>query len=114
MGDGQVQRERAADADFALDVQLTAEQARDLPADRQPKPGATEPPTGGAICLLERFEDQSQLFVRHTNAGVGHAEGDDLDVLQRLSSERPVLRRFDAQTYLSALGELERVRQQVA
>ena len=62
----------------ALDVDLAAEQARDLAADREPEAGAAVLAAGGAVGLLERLEDELLLVLRDADAGVGDREGDHL------------------------------------
>ena len=71
---GQVQRERAAHAELALQVQLAAEQAGDLAADRQAEPGAAVLAAGAAVGLLERLEDDPLLVRGDADAGVGDRE----------------------------------------
>ena len=48
----------------ALDVDLAAEQARDLAADREAQAGAAVLAAGRAVGLLERLEDQLLLVAR--------------------------------------------------
>ena len=71
----QIEGEGAADALLAFDIELAAQQARDLAADRQPQPGAAVAPRGAGVGLLERFEDQLLLVGRDADAGVADAEG---------------------------------------
>ena len=52
-------------------LQLAAEQARDLAADRQAEAGAAIFAAGGAVGLLERFEDQLLLVLGNADAGIG-------------------------------------------
>ena len=75
-GRGQVERERAAPVDLALDVDLAAEQPRDLAADREAEAGAAVAPARRSVGLLERLEDQAQLVPRDADAGVLDGEPD--------------------------------------
>ena len=58
------ERERAALAERRLDANLAAEQAGDLPADREAEPGAAEAPARRPVGLLKGLEDQPQLVGR--------------------------------------------------
>ncbi len=111
----QEERERAADAGRAGQVDLAAEQARELAADRQPEAGAAVLPAGARIGLLEGFEDDLLLVDRNADAGVGHLEGDDAADLRQdaMVGIPPGSGRRDVQPHAALLGELERVRQQV-
>ena len=60
----QEERERASLARLGLDVDLAAEQPRDLPADREAEPGSAVAAARRPVRLLERLEDQAQLVVR--------------------------------------------------
>ena len=64
----QEERERAALADLALDVDLAAEQARDLAADREPEAGAAVTAARRPVRLLEGLEDQAELVVRDADS----------------------------------------------
>src|SRR5690606_8435918 len=77
-GERQAERERAPLADLALDLQLAAEEARELAADRQPQAGASVPPARGPVRLLERLEDELLLVLRDAHARVDDRERDDL------------------------------------
>ena len=66
-------------------LQLAAEQARDLAADRQAEAGAAIFAAGGAVGLLERLEDQLLLVLGDADAGV--ADG-DLDRLLGVAQGR--------------------------
>src|SRR5438094_342144 len=97
-------------------MDLAAEEAGDLAADRQTEPRAAVASCGRAVGLLEGLEDQSQLVLGHADAGVGDGEGDDVvGVLQGVVHEADAGRGAgDAQRHPPSLGELEGVGQQVA
>src|SRR2546429_104587 len=73
----QVERERRALALLRAHLDLAAQEARDLAADRQPEPRAAVAARGAAVRLLERLEDQAQLVVGNADAGVGHLDRED-------------------------------------
>src|SRR5439155_6765998 len=83
----QEQREPAAPTDLALKVGLVAEQARDLPADRVSEAGAAVTTARRPVGLLKGLEDQAQLVVSDTDAGVVYVE------LQHGFGPRPCLSR---------------------
>ena len=114
-GRRQVERERGALTLRALHVDLAAEQAGDLAADREPEPGPAEAAADRALGLLERLEDQAQLVRRDADPGVDHRERDDvLGARQRVAAVVHVGRRSaDAELDGAAVRELERVREQV-
>ena len=58
-------------AGLRRDVDLAAEQARDLAGDREPEPRAAVAARRRPVGLLERLEDQLQLVVGDPDAGVG-------------------------------------------
>ena len=58
----------------AFNRDLAAEQARDLAADREAKPGAAVLARRAHVGLLERFEDHVVLVGRDADAGVGDRE----------------------------------------
>src|SRR5947209_6672178 len=96
-------------------MDLAAEQASDLTADRQSQTGPAVLARGGAVRLLEGFEDRVELVLRNSDAGIADAEADDvLGSLKRLPGE-PRLRRDlpDRQRDAARVRELERVREQV-
>ncbi len=70
----QVQRERAADARRAAQMNLPAEQIRQFAADRQTEAGAAVLAARARIGLLERLEDDALLLRRNADAGVGDFE----------------------------------------
>ena len=65
-------------ARLRADLQLAAEQAGDLAADRQAEAGAAIFAAGGAVGLLERLEDQLLLVLGDADAGVGDRDRDRL------------------------------------
>src|SRR6202030_2093789 len=67
----QVQRERAARARCAPHMDLTAEQARELPADRQAEAGSAVLAARAGVGLLERLEYDSLLLRRDADPGIG-------------------------------------------
>ena len=72
----QVEGERAALSNGRGHVDLSAEQPRDLAADRQAETGAAVAAVRLALCLLERLEDQLQLVVVDPDARVDDREGE--------------------------------------
>ena len=89
---------------LAVDAEVAAEQAGDLAADREAEAGAAVLAARRAVRLLERLEDQALLVLRDADAGIGDRERDDV------GAPSAVIAQLDA----AALGELDRVRQQVA
>ena len=71
----QVEREGAAHAGRAAQLDLAAEQVRQLAADREAKAGAAVFAAGAGVGLLERLEDDLLLLRRDADAGVGDLEG---------------------------------------
>ncbi len=61
---------------YRTDLQLAAQQAGDLAADRQAEAGAAIFAAGRAVGLLERLEDQLLLVLRDADAGVGDRDLD--------------------------------------
>ena len=110
----QVEREGAALAHGAPQPDVAAEQPRELLADRQAQPGAAVLPAGRAVRLLERLEDDLVLLRRNADArvddGERHCGRSQFD--QRIA-RRPLAGDRDLEPDATALGELERVRQQV-
>src|SRR6266511_3809610 len=112
----QVQHERRALADRRGDRDGAAEQARQLAADGQAKAGTAVLAAGRAVRLLEGLEDQRQLVVGDSDAGVVDAErGDPPRPVQRRYAERGALRGDpDGELHGPGVGELDRVGDQVA
>ncbi len=111
----QVERERAAFAGGRLDMDLAAEQARDLAADRQAEPRAAIAAARRPVRLLERLEDHAQLVRGDPDARVHDREPDHVGgVREGLAGELATRRRLgDPEDDSARLGELERVREQV-
>src|SRR5262249_34898555 len=110
----QEERERAALARLALHMDLAAEQACDLTADREAEARAAVAAARRAVGLLERLGDQAQLVVRDADAGVADRELEPrLGACERLACELASLGHADAQLDATLFGELERVREQV-
>ena len=76
IGERQIQRERAAHAGFATQLDFAAEQIRQLAADRETKPGAAIFAAGRRIGLLERLEDDALLLRLDADTGVADFERD--------------------------------------
>ena len=77
-----------------VDGDLTAEQADQLAADREPEAGAAVEAGGGAVALRERLEDPLLLLVVDADAGVADREGDDRrGAGERLASRGSIRRR---------------------
>ena len=70
------EREGAAPADLAGDVDLAAERLDELPGDRQPEPGAAVPPRGGGVGLGEGVEEPLACRRRDADAGVGDVDAE--------------------------------------
>src|SRR5450432_4540865 len=97
----QRQRERTPASRRAFDMQIATEQACQIARDRQAEAGATELAVAPAVGLTERLKDHLVLIRRDTDARVAHVEPD-----------APV-RGSDQEGYPAALGELERVREEI-
>ena len=75
MAFGQVEHEGGAGAGaVAVQADLAAQQARQLPRDGQTQAGAAVFAAGGAVGLLEGLEDQLLLVLGDAHAGVGDRE----------------------------------------
>ena len=83
----QVERERAALARRAAQLDLAAEQVGKLAADRQAQAGAAVLAAGAGVGLLEGLEDDLLLLGRDADAGVRDLEGDDR---RRLAEDRMI------------------------
>ena len=103
-GDGEMKR--AAGARLALDPEPSAHQPHERGRDRQAEAGAAEPARRRSVRLTEGFEDGVVLLRRDADAGVGDAE-----VQLRAALGARVLP--DGDEDVAALGELERVADQV-
>ena len=63
---------------LALDLQFTAQCARDFAADGKAQAGATVFAAGGAVGLLEGFKDDALLVFRDADAAVVDGNGQHL------------------------------------
>src|SRR5690606_29233373 len=86
----------------AFDLDLSAQQSRQLARDGEAEARSAVLAVDGTVGLAERFEDDGLLFFRNTDAGIAHAEADVLfaDLL-------------DTQHNFTTLGKLHGVRQEV-
>ena len=110
----QIQRERAADAGGAAQLDLAPEEVGQLAADGQPQAGAAELAAGAGVGLLERLEDDALLLGRDADARIRHLEGDDAALAQHRVAGGPAAgRRRDGEPHAAVRGELEGVREQV-
>src|SRR5262249_56313040 len=73
----QVEVEGAAAPGRAGEADLSTQQARKLPADREPQSRPAVAPARAAVLLLEGLEDDALLLGLDADAGVLDAEGDD-------------------------------------
>ena len=72
----QVEREGAALAGVAAQLDFAAEQVGQFAADGQAETGAAVLAAGARIGLLEGLEDDALFFRRDADAGIGDLEGD--------------------------------------
>ena len=84
----QIEREGAALAGRALQLDFAAEQVGQFAADGQAQTGAAELAAGARIGLLEGLEDDALLFRRNADAGIGDLEGDHRAGAARESGDR--------------------------
>src|SRR4029078_11875627 len=86
-----------------------------LAADCEAKAGADVFAAGAGVGLLECLENHLLLFGRDADTGIGELEGDHaLRLAEDGMARRPACGRGkDLELHAAALGELERVRQQV-
>ena len=114
--DRQIERERAADAGRAAQLDFAAEQVRQFAADGEAEAGAAIFAAGAGIGLLERLEDDLLLLRRNADAGIGHFEGNHLCAWLQHRVRRASSRLAPADTFSCTPplgGELERVGKQV-
>src|SRR5262249_11382471 len=71
----QIEREARAYARRTAQVDLAAEQVRQLATDRKPETGATILTAGAGVRLHEGLEDHLLLLERDADAGIRHLEG---------------------------------------
>ncbi len=102
----QVEGEPRPPPRFALDADAPAHQPEQAPADRQPQPGAAVAPAHRAVGLREVLEHLLEGVRSDADAGVLDPDADQGLVVGPL--QQP-----DAHHDLAALGELDRVAQQV-
>jgi hypothetical protein len=103
---GQVEVDGRAPARLALDRQLPLHHRHELGRDREPEARAPEATRGGAVGLHEGAEEPILDLGRHADAGVGHGDREH-------HPPGADGRRADAHDHLAALGELDRVPDQV-
>src|SRR5262249_185736 len=111
----QIQREGAARAGRAAQLDFAAEEVGQLTADGQPQPGAAVFAAGAGIRLHEGLENDLLFLVRNTDAGIGNFESHDRRRLLEDGMLRTpaALHLGNAQAHAALRGELERVRKQV-
>src|SRR5579875_2323808 len=107
----QEERELAAFARRACQLDVPAQEFCDLAAYGQAQPGAAKLAAGGAVGLVEGLEDQLLLVGRDAYSGVDHREGDHgrrpvEDLVLRVPSPG---RRLDHQLDAALFRELEGV-----
>src|SRR5690606_18322137 len=99
---GHGDREHAAFARFAGELDFAAEDAREFARDRQAEAGTAELAVRRTVGLAEGVEDRVLVFGCNADTGVADGKG-----------HVAVRRAADRQCYLAAFGELDGVRQQV-
>src|SRR6185437_6778249 len=68
---GDVQRESTAFPGGAAQLDFASEQTGEFAADGQSEAGSAVLAAGARVSLLESFENDSLLFARNTDAGIG-------------------------------------------
>src|SRR5262249_29286179 len=112
----EIQVERAALARHAVQADLAAEHASELAADREAEARTAVAAIRAPVGLLEGLEDDALLLRMDADAAVADAEAHD----GRRAIEGELIGtpasggKEDAERHHAALGELERVRQQIA
>ena len=101
----QQEEELGALPDRARDADLAPHRLDEALADRQPEAGAAEAPRRRLVGLREGGEDRPDLVGRDADAGVADADRE---------APRLARRELDLQQDMPALGELERVVDEVA
>src|SRR5262249_61661663 len=106
---GQVERNRAAGARGAAQLNFAAQQARELATDGQPQSSPTELAARAGVGLLEGFKNDALFFKRNANTRVGDLEGhhrchpfEDWMVVAPATHSRG-----DTQAYTALLGKFE-------
>ena len=111
---GQVEHEGGAGAGaVAVQADFAAQQARQLPRDGEPQAGAAVFAAGGAVGLLEGFEDELLLVLGNAHAGVGDREFKRAGTVQTTGNALVLAGALDAQGHRAVVGEFERVGEQV-
>ena len=115
---GQLQRqgepEGAALARAGLDADLPAHQLDQTLADGEPQARATKAPRGGLVGLAEGLKQSRDLLGAQADAGVAHRETQPPPVLVGRSGRFVgPLQRPHGQPHRAAVGELDRVADQV-
>src|SRR5579859_6508792 len=113
--DRQIYRENAPYTNLALKADLATQQPGQLSADRKAKAGSAIFTARAAVDLRERLKDRGLLLYRDADAGVDDFERDDLGGAVQVFVGRAPARghRLGDELYLTLLGELERVAEQV-
>ncbi len=106
----QAEPEGRACARRAVDADQAAHQAHQAPADREAQARATVAARVGIVGLSERIEDPIHGFRRDADAGVAHGEADPH---RSARDQRTAILQRDAQFHVPALGELQRVADEV-
>jgi NADPH2:quinone reductase len=107
----QLEAEGGADARLAFDADLAVHQADEALHDGQAQARAAVAPCDAAVGLREGVEDLPNLVARHADAGVVHSHAQAQPVGAVSFAHQFGHRDFDA--HLAALGEFERVADQV-
>jgi hypothetical protein len=99
---------------LALEADLAAQELHELAADGEPEAGAAEAPGERPVRLRERLEDLALAALGDADPGVGDAELEPAALRVRAGARAAVVRQpRHAHRHLAALGELDRVADQV-
>src|SRR5581483_9103821 len=111
----QIQGKCATTAGYAAQANLTAQQVRELAADRKTQSGAPVLSRRTRVGLLERLEDDLLLLERDPDTRVADREFDHRGSLaqDRMVRAPTPCRDPHVQAYATVIGELQSVRQQV-